>query len=237
MVKKIFRTLFILFIFSILNAESSVDYKPKTNFAKDCNKERKQYSVKAVFDGDTILIVGDKKDTKIRLLGIDAFEHEQIPYGPKAKDFLAMLVLNKNVCVETDVQENDIYGRTLGYVFVNSVNIEQDVIVGSKETLHATSPQQSRSNLRKSSGIATPHSVRLAMTFINEELVKNGFAILYDFPPNIKYLLRLKKAQVFARQNMLGVWEKHDYIIETPAQWRHEHPFKKNSKKKKLQRL
>ena len=95
-----------------------------------------------------------------------------------------MLLLNKNVCIETDVQKNDIYGRTLGYVFVNK-------------------------------------------SFINEEILKNGYAILYNFPPNIKYIDKLKKAQVYARQNMLGIWEKQSYILETPSQWRHEHPFKK----------
>ncbi len=68
------------------------------------------------------------------------------------------------------------------------------------------------------------------MTFVNEEVLKNGYAILYDFPPNIKYISKLKKAQIYARQNMLGVWEKQSYIKETPSQWRHKHPFKKKYK-------
>ncbi len=168
-------------------------------FTKDCSKNNKQYFVKAVFDGDTVLIrTGDEAnwrkgepakgrygDTKIRLLGIDAFEHDQPPYGQTAKDFLSMLVLNKNVCVETDIGEKDVYGRILGYVF-------------------------------------------LMNTLINEELLKHGQALLYDFPPNVKYISRLKKAQIYARQNMLGIWEKQDYIPETPSQWRHKHPFKKH---------
>ena len=171
--------LFILFLVSILNAQSSV--LSSSLFTKDCSKENKEYRVKVVFDGDTILLENNKK---IRFLGIDAFEHEQLPYGPRAKDLLTKLVLNKKVCIETDIQENDIYGRTLGYVFLNK-------------------------------------------TFINEQVVKNGLALLYDFPPNVKYLSKLKKAQIYARQNMLGVWEKHNFILETPAQWRHKHPFKK----------
>ena len=67
---------------------------------------------------------------------------------------------------------------------------------------------------------------------LNEELVKNGLALLYDFPPNIKYIDRLKAAQIYARKNMLGVWEKHSYIAETPAEWRHKHPFKKEKRKR-----
>ena len=155
-------------------------------FTNNCSIENKQYGVKKVFDGDTILIEKGAGDTKkgvdgekIRLLGIDAFEHDQNIYGIRGKDFLSMLVLNKGVCVEIDVQRNDVYGRTLGYVFVNNLSI-------------------------------------------NEELLKNGLAILYDFPPNTKYLSRLKKAQIYARENMLGIWEKQNYILETPAQWRYK---------------
>ena len=182
-----------MFFFSILNVQSSVlDYKSKQLFSKDCSKDSKQFVVKYVFDGDTVLVenvtaygrVGVSANKKIRLLGIDAFELEQNQYGPRGKEFLSMLVSNKNVCIETDVTEKDIYNRTLGYVFINSL-------------------------------------------FINAELLKNGLAILNDFPPNIKYISRLKKAQRYARENMSGIWKEHNYIKETPSQWRHEHPYTK----------
>lgn len=181
-VKNTLRMLYILFLFLLFVSPNPV--LSSSIFTKDCKKANKEYLVKAVFDGDTILL---NNNEKIRLLGIDAFEYDQLPYGPKAKEFLTMLTLNKKVCVETDVEEKDIYERTLGYVFLDK------------------------------------------KTFVNEAVVKNGLAILYDFPPNIKYIDRLKKAQIYGRQNMLGVWEKQNYIKETPAQWRHEHPrqFKK----------
>lgn len=173
--------MFILFLFFLVSLESTCI--SSSLFTNDCLKEKKQYYVKSVVDGDTIL-VDISSPEKIRLLGIDAFEQEQNKYGKIGKDFLSMLVLNKNVCIEIDVQNKDIYGRTLGYVFIMDL-------------------------------------------LINEELLKNGLAILYDFPPNIKYIDRLKKAQIYARQNMLGVWEKQNFIKETPAQWRHKHPYKK----------
>ena len=150
-------------------------------YTNNCSIESKQYVVTKIFDGDTILL---GNGGKIRLLGIDAFEHDQNIYGIRGKDFLSMLLLSKNVCIETDVQKNDVYGRILGYVFVHR-------------------------------------------SFINEELLKNGYVILYDFPPNIKYISRLKKAQIYARENMLGIWKRQNLILETPAQWRHKHPFKK----------
>lgn len=73
--------------------------------------------------------------------------------------------------------------------------------------------------------------------FINEDLVKNGYALLYSYPPNIKYIEGLKKAQVYARANMLGVWSKNEYILETPSEYRKKHKndskFKKRLKKSK----
>ena len=172
-------------------------------FTNNCRVENKQSVVEKVFDGDTILIKkGD--GVKIRLLGIDAFEHEQNIYGMKGKNFLTMLLLNKPVCVETDVQKNDIYGRTLGSVFAKT-----DSLSGKDARNRATTSQN---------------------IFINEELLRSGYAILYDFPPNTKYLYRLKEAQIYGRENMLGIWEKQSFILETPAQWRHKHPYKNHKK-------
>ena len=182
-VKKVFFIYLILFCFSpcisqgAINRAPTVDYKSQSLFTNNCSLGNKQYVVEKVFDGDTILV---GKGGKIRFLGIDAFEHDQNIYGMKGKDFLSMLLLNKNVCIETDVQKNDVYGRTLGYVFADNL-------------------------------------------FLNEELLKNGLAILYDFPPNVKYINRLKKAQIYGRENMLGIWEKQNFILETPSQWRQKH--------------
>ena len=192
-------------------------------FAKTAKKCIPYKAIK-VYDGDTILVEspqwGDSTSImshnnvqKIRLLGIDAFELHQNKYGLLGKDFLTKEVLNKTVCVETDVQKNDVYGRTLGYVFI-ARRLEKPT-------------KQSQIFYVNSMGIATPHSVRLAMTFINEELLKNGYAILSDFPPNIKYINKLKDAQIQGRENMLGVWKENQYVFETPSQWRHKHPFKK----------
>ena len=179
MTKQLPLTLLILFLFLFIRAGQALPLQ-------NCLKDKKEQVVTAVCDGDTIVIEkGSCKtgfpENKIRLLGIDAFEMGQEPYGKKSKDFLTKLLLNKKVCIETDVDKKDIYNRTLGYVFV----IED-------------------------------------FSFINEEILKTGHAILYDFPPNTKYIDRLKKAQTYARKNMIGIWEKQNYIEETPAQWRHK---------------
>jgi len=43
-------------------------------------------------------------------------------------------------------------------------------------------------------------------TFFNELLVKEGYAQLSTFPPDLKYLDIIKEAETYARENNLGLW-------------------------------
>lgn len=43
-------------------------------------------------------------------------------------------------------------------------------------------------------------------TLVNEKLVEEGFAVIYTFPPNVKYVEALVKAQENARKNAKGMW-------------------------------
>lgn len=45
-------------------------------------------------------------------------------------------------------------------------------------------------------------------TFLNEELVKNGYAQVSTFPPNVKYSKHFLKLERHARENDLGLWKK-----------------------------
>lgn len=60
---------------------------------------------------------------------------------------------------------------------------------------------------------------------LNEEILGNGYAVLFTFPPNVKYVDRLKAAQVIARENKRGVWGK-DGLKQLPSDYRKEHPRK-----------
>jgi micrococcal nuclease len=71
--------------------------------------------VVAVTDGDTIKVLKDNKQHKIRLNGIDAPEMKQA-FGRKSKEYLASLVAGKQV--EVIVRDTDRYGRFVGDVFV-----------------------------------------------------------------------------------------------------------------------
>jgi len=78
-----------------------------------------------VHDGDTITIRDAHGDTHIRLGNIDAPELKQ-PAGLESGDYLRGWVLGKTVTV--DVQTIDKYGRTVGIVFLNDININEKMV-------------------------------------------------------------------------------------------------------------
>ena len=80
-----------------------------------------QGKVVSVADGDTITVL-DATNTqhKIRLQGIDAPEKAQ-PFGQKSKQSLSQMVQSKQVTVE--YQKKDKYGRTLGKVLHNGIDV------------------------------------------------------------------------------------------------------------------
>lgn len=77
--------------------------------------------VVGVHDGDTLTLLVDRTQYKIRLDGIDAPELGQ-DFGTRAKQALSKACFGKVVKVETHGQDR--YGRTLGEVFTDeSVNL------------------------------------------------------------------------------------------------------------------
>ena len=91
-----------------------------------------QFKVTRVTDGDTIKVTDNGTSTTIRLVGIDAPEksrkkHEPgQPYSKKSTKHLASLVLNKTVNIKS--HGKDRYGRTLGVVFVDGMNVNLEMV-------------------------------------------------------------------------------------------------------------
>ncbi len=54
--------------------------------------------------------------------------------------------------------------------------------------------------------------------FVNEELIRQGYAVLYTFPPNVKYVDLLVEAQKDARKNRRGIWQMYETISHSQAQ-------------------
>ncbi len=55
---------------------------------------------------------------------------------------------------------------------------------------------------------------------VNEAMVRGGWAMLFTWPPNVKYAKRLERAQKSARQARAGLWRENGFAC-APAEWRH----------------
>ena len=139
--------------------------------------------VERVPDGDTVEANIQGTVERIRLIGIDAPELEQRPWGKRSKKFLQDLVAASGwqLGIEYDVEKRDKHDRILAYLWARDGKM------------------------------------------INEEIVRNGYAVLFTFPPNVKYADRLIAAQIIARENKIGIWGK-DGLKQLPSDYRKEHP-------------
>lgn len=86
-----------------------------------------QGQVTRVTDGDSLWLApaAPAAPVEVRLLGIDAPEICQ-PWGPEARQALQELVLNRSVNVRT--VGRDSYGRTLGTVYLDTLNVNKALV-------------------------------------------------------------------------------------------------------------
>jgi len=88
--------------------------------------ERIEGRVVGVHDGDTVtLLMAGNQQIKIRLAQIDAPESDQA-FGQRSKESLSDMVFNKNIRV--DKETIDKYGRTVGTVFVDGLDVNREQV-------------------------------------------------------------------------------------------------------------
>lgn len=79
-----------------------------------------------IADGDSVTILDmHKVQHKVRLVGIDAPERKQ-PFGKRSKQSLSDLVYRKMVTVKSN--KRDQYGRELGKILINGVDVNLEQI-------------------------------------------------------------------------------------------------------------
>jgi endonuclease YncB( thermonuclease family) len=79
-----------------------------------------------VTDGDSVvLLTANKQQIKIRLDGIDCPELGQ-PYSRKAQQFVRDLCKNRTIKVEE--KGKDIYRRTLGVLYADTINVNEELL-------------------------------------------------------------------------------------------------------------
>jgi micrococcal nuclease len=151
--------------------------------ASEKGKKGDSVAVRRVNDGDTISAFVGSHVEKIRLIGIDAPEVGQEPWGQLAKRHLKEMIASSSweVMVEYDIEKRDKYGRLLAY-------------------------------LRTKDG-----------RMVNREMLREGYAVIFTLPPNVKYAGEFIAAEKYARNRKIGIWSSQG-IKERPAVYRREHP-------------
>ena len=86
--------------------------------------DRETKIVTKIIDGDTIIVEGGER---IRFLGIDCDERGERCYN-QAKEYLEKRIYEKEVILESDIQDKDRYGRSLRYVFFDGENINVKLV-------------------------------------------------------------------------------------------------------------
>ena len=81
--------------------------------------------VTAVTDGDTIKVLINNEEKKIRLESVDAPEKKQ-PFGTKAKEALGDLIAGKSVVIKETGKDR--YGRVLAFIEVDGTNVSEEMI-------------------------------------------------------------------------------------------------------------
>lgn len=81
--------------------------------------------VVSIADGDTITVLQNNQQFKIRLYGIDCPESGQA-FGSKAKQFVSSLVFGKTV--DVTVYDVDKYQRNVGVVRVDGLNVNEAIL-------------------------------------------------------------------------------------------------------------
>lgn len=89
--------------------------------------------VTEIIDGDTIAVLINDREYRVRYIGIDSPETRDPntgvqPFGPEATEANRKLVAGQTVGLEQDVSETDRYGRLLRYVWVGEVLVNAELV-------------------------------------------------------------------------------------------------------------
>jgi micrococcal nuclease len=139
--------------------------------------------VARVVTGQSLEVLGMEAQpnliSSLRLIGLDAPDLRQFPWGEDAKQFVETLIgsANQTVNLEFDVETKDQFNRTLAYVWKDKL-------------------------------------------LLNEEIVKQGYALFVGRSPNHKYDQRLERAQQWARIMGKGIWNPDKPMRITPGEFR-----------------
>lgn len=120
-------------------------------------------TVTKVHDGDTVSIIIGNAEEKVRLIGVDAPELGQEPWGKRARRKLQEMMrkTDRTVKVEFDVEERDKYGRLLAYLWTKDGRLINEEMIKSGYAIVYTVPPNVRyvDRLRQAQNMALKRRV------------------------------------------------------------------------------
>ncbi len=112
--------------------------------SKSLENAQVQVKLAQVVSGQTleVLGMGDQPNliSQVRLLGIDAPDLQQRPWGDTAKERLQALIKGDSVTLEFDVEGQDKFGRTLAYVWQDKVLLNEELVKEGQALFVGRSP-------------------------------------------------------------------------------------------------
>lgn len=112
------------------NEKFKVDSNDETSDFQQANDYKNHFEsciVEYVVDGDTVEVSTENDIIRVRIIGVDTpesvnqDESKNCYEGKVASDFTKeMLYSGREIFLEYDVEKNDIYGRTLAYIWLNN---------------------------------------------------------------------------------------------------------------------
>lgn len=100
--------------------------------------------VQYIASGQTIEVLDPNRRPalieRVRLIGLDAPDLEQVPWGSDAKQYLEERLLRQSVLLETDVESQDRFERRLAYVWLGQELINESLIAQGYALAVARSP-------------------------------------------------------------------------------------------------
>jgi micrococcal nuclease len=98
-------------------------------------------SAQVVFvqDGDSIRVEIDGQEERVRLIGINTPEQGEC-FGDEARALMTELVAGQQVLVSTDVDAYDQYGRILGYVWIDDLFVNAELVLQGAALARAYEP-------------------------------------------------------------------------------------------------
>ncbi|MDO4435937.1 MAG: thermonuclease family protein [Cardiobacteriaceae bacterium] len=111
----------------ILAALGFTTYQPNTTPTTTglAKGEQTHCFLKSIYDGDTITAICGDQTVRVRLVGIDAPEMKQAPYGERAKSALQRMLPKQ---FELHSNGTDRYQRTLGILYTQGRNLNLEMV-------------------------------------------------------------------------------------------------------------